>query len=197
MNLLTKIIPLLWVASSPLHAGNPPVEFLDIPWGVPAARAKEIMLRRPDTKIGGEAESKVVFEGGTFAGYVVRHTELGFTGGVFSTGTVSVDIPPGNDKNGVPLRNLQFEKMSKSLTAKYGKTVRSGDGNHTEENWKWAVKGLGNEKRLITLRLSYSWNPYEFLVTYSNQAEKPEAVPEKAAPAPPPMKLPTPKKKDL
>ncbi len=191
-----------------LHGANPPAEFLEIPWKAPAARAKEIMLRRADTKMGRESPAELVFEGGTFGGFLVRQTKLVMIDGQFFEGTVYLDIPPGTDKKGVLVRDLQFEKLAKSLGAKYGKGARSGDGNHTEENWKWEVTGLGNEKRVITIRLSYSWNPYEFLVCYANLAEKPGDAPATGtttagegaggiAPGPAPLKLPTPKRKDL
>jgi hypothetical protein len=117
-----------------------------------------------------------------FADYPVESIELEFPDGRFSAGTVFLTIPPGADQNGTLLRNLQFEKLFKSLSEKYGKIERAGDENHTEGNWNWPVKErLRDGKRTVTVHLSYSWNPYEFIVRYSSQPAV-DAAPEHKAP---------------
>lgn len=157
-------------ATSTMQAAKAPTEFLDIPWRAKAAAAKEILSKRPDLKISENTPTKIVGEGGTFAGYPVDHIELEFQNGAFTTGTVFLTIPPDNDKNGVPLRNLLFESLSKSLGKQYGKAPRSGDSNHTEENWSWVTtEPLASKKMEITIQLSYSWAPYQFTVRYANR----------------------------
>jgi hypothetical protein len=165
-----KPLFVLICAGSTLQAAKPPGEFLDIPWRANAVAAKEILSKRPDLKISVDTPAKIVGEGGTFADYPVDHIELELQNGAFTSGTVFLTIPPDNDKNGVPLRNLLFESLSKSFRKQYGKVARGGDDNHTEENWSWVTtEPLGSKKMEITIQLSYSWAPYRFTVRYANR----------------------------
>ncbi|MES2572456.1 MAG: hypothetical protein V4710_20700 [Verrucomicrobiota bacterium] len=167
MKIHLLIILFLGLAAS-LHAAQPS-EFLDIPWGASASEAKRILAKRPGVSLKEGTASRLLFEGGTFANYPTERYELELSEGRFSRGTVFVVIPQGNNKDGAPLRNLQFEELYKSLSSKYGKGVRSGDGKHSESNWTWpATDPRTGQKRTTSIRLSYSWEPYEFIVSYSN-----------------------------
>ena len=165
---LRLLIPVLLGMAASLYAA-PPTDFLDIPWGSPVAEVKRKMAQRAGLTLKEESATKIVFQGGTFADYPAERFELDLLGGRFSKGKVFVVIPAGNGKDGAPLRNHQFEDIFKSLSTKYGKGVRTGDANHTEGNWNWPVNdSLTGEKRLIRIRLCYSWEPYEFTLSYSN-----------------------------
>jgi hypothetical protein len=163
-----RLLTFALCATASLHAA-PPSEFLEIPWGAPVAEAKRMMSRREGASLKRETLSKLQFEGGTFANYPVERYELEMPEGQFARGTVFIEIPSGNAKDGAPLRNHQFEDLYKSLSAKYGKGARSGDAKHTESNWSWSTTDpRSGQKRSISIRLSYSWDPYEFVVSYSN-----------------------------
>ena len=149
-----------------------PSEFLEIPWGASVAEAKRVMELRPGLSLKKETASTLIFEGGTFADYPAERYELELSDGRFARGTVFVTIPPGKAKNGVLLRNQQFEDLYKSLSTKYGKGDRSGgDGKHTESNWSWSTTDARTgQKRTTAIRLMYSWDPYEFTISYSNMS---------------------------
>ncbi|MDB6152944.1 MAG: hypothetical protein JWL90_1397 [Chthoniobacteraceae bacterium] len=176
------LITIFFSLNAWLHAA-PPSEFLDIPWGARASEAKRILAPRPGLRIKEETGSKILFEGGAFANYPAERYELELPEGRFSRGTVFIVIPPGNGKDGAPLRNHQFEDLYKSLSTKYGKGARTADGKHSESNWIWpATDPRTGQKRTTSIRLSYSWEPYEFIVSYSNLptiAETPQLKPTK------------------
>jgi hypothetical protein len=170
MDLPLKPLFSLFCMVTTLHAAKPPDEFLDIPWRSNPARAKEILSRRPDLKISVDTATKITGAGGKFAGHPVDHIDLEIQGDSFTTGTVFLIIPPGNDKNGVPLRNQMFDSLSKSLTKQYGKVTRGGDGKHTQENWSWTTtEPLSSRKIEITIQLFYSGAPHEFRVRYAHR----------------------------
>jgi hypothetical protein len=167
MNIRILITVSLALAAS--LSAAPPSEFLDIPWGAPVTEAKRVLAQRPGVTLKEESPSKLLFEGGTFADYPAERYELELPDGRFSRGTVFVVIPPGKAKDGTLLRNRQFEELYKSLSSKYGKGDRFGDGKHTESNWTWpTTDARTGQKRTTAIRLSYSWDPYEFIVSYSN-----------------------------
>ena len=165
----------LFCCLTSLALGAPPTEFLDIRWGANSTEVKRIMSQREGAEIKEESPTKLTYEGGTFASYPVERYELEFADGRFSRGTVYVEIPSGNGKGGVPLRNLQFEDLFKSLSTKYGKGDRSGgDGKHAQSDWKWSVGDpRSGQKRTVTIHLAYWWSPYEFFVRYSNEPASP------------------------
>jgi hypothetical protein len=185
---LIRTTLLMFCASTSLRAAAP-TEFLEIPWGASPGEAKRIMMQRQGVSLKKEASTALQFAGGTFADYPADRYELDFPEAKFARGTVFVTIPAGNAKDGAPLRNHQFEAFFKTLSEKYGHGVRTGDGKHTEANWSWTITDARTgQKRSVSVRLSYSWEPYEFLVTYAN-------LPFVQA-APQPVSKP-PKKKDL
>jgi hypothetical protein len=163
-----KPLFVLTCVSTTLQAAKAPAEFLDIPWRASPAKAKEILSKRPEVHVTVDTPTKIVGEGGIFAGYPVERIELELQDGAFVTGTVFLIIPAEKDKNGVPLRNQLFDSLSKSLGTEYGKVQRENKPTHTEENWSWVTtEPLASKKMETTIHLSYSWAPYEFIVRYA------------------------------
>ncbi len=184
------VVAMLRLGSIAMLRAASPDDFIDIPWFASPPEVKRIMEKRTGVKLKNETATSIVYEGGAFADYPVERYQLELTDGKFTGGTVYVTIPSGTDKSGTLLRNKQFEELSKSLSRKYGKGKRSGDGRHTQEDWSWAsIAPRGGEKRAVAILLSYSWEPYEFIVRYSNGPFVPPPAPE-----PTPKKT---KKKDL
>lgn len=165
---------------APPPASQAPTEFLNIPWKATPAIAKRLMAQRAGVTIKEETPERLILQGGMFATHTVERWDLEFPGGQFRRGTVYVTIPPGNAQDGVPLRNHQFEEYCNSLTEKYGKGNKIGDGSHTECVWTWTTTDpRSSQKDTISILLFYGWGPYVFKVQYSSKPPDPVEKPVK------------------
>ncbi len=161
------------------------IEFLNVPWNATLAEAKRVMVRPEGTNTKEETPDRIVLTGGTFETHAVERWELEFPDGHFRRGTVYVVIPYGKSKDGSLLRNKQYDDYLKRLTDKYGKGTGFGDGKHSQTTWEMTVADpRSGQKDIVSILLSYSWEPYVFKIEYSRRAQT-SAQPSPAAAAQP------------
>ena len=161
------------------------IEFLHVPWNSTPAEAKRVMTTPEGTKVKEDSPDRIVLTGGTFETHAVERWELEFPDGHFRRGTVYVVIPYGKSNDGSLLRNKQYDDYLKRLTDKYGKGTGFGDGKHSQTTWELTVADPRNgQKDMVSILLSYSWEPYVFKIEYSRHAQT-SAPPAPAAAAQP------------